>query len=76
MQMDLQYSLMTSGSLLLNLRDTTQMKMPRVAAWDYSYQIGGLADRTTLVDNNTWNNTHIAIVGKAMASVKKDHMKF
>ncbi|XDT38500.1 Oligosaccharyl transferase STT3 subunit [Nakaseomyces glabratus] len=36
--------------------------------WDYGYQIGGLADRTTLVDNNTWNNTHIAIVGKAMAA--------
>lgn len=41
----------------------------KVAAWwDYGYQIGGMADRTTLVDNNTWNNTHIAIVGKAMAS--------
>lgn len=36
--------------------------------WDYGYQIGGMADRTTLVDNNTWNNTHIALVGKAMAS--------
>lgn len=34
--------------------------------WDYGYQIGGMADRTTLVDNNTWNNTHIATVGKAM----------
>lgn len=41
----------------------------KVAAWwDYGYQIGGMADRTTLVDNNTWNNTHIAIVGKAMSS--------
>ena len=29
------------------------------------YQIGGMADRPTLVDNNTWNNTHIATVGKA-----------
>ncbi|AOW01792.1 Oligosaccharyl transferase STT3 subunit-domain-containing protein [Yarrowia lipolytica] len=36
--------------------------------WDYGYQIGGMADRTTLVDNNTWNNTHIATVGKAMSS--------
>ena len=27
-----------------------------------------MADRATLVDNNTWNNTHIALVGKAMAS--------
>jgi len=36
--------------------------------WDYGYQIAGFADRPTLVDNNTWNNTHIATVGKAMAS--------
>jgi len=27
-----------------------------------------MANRTTLVDNNTWNNTHIATVGRAMAS--------
>lgn len=27
-----------------------------------------MANRTTLVDNNTWNNSHIALVGKAMAS--------
>ncbi|SGZ50862.1 CIC11C00000005860 [Sungouiella intermedia] len=39
-----------------------------MAWWDYGYQIGGMADRTTLVDNNTWNNTHIATVGKAMSS--------
>jgi dolichyl-diphosphooligosaccharide---protein glycosyltransferase len=38
-----------------------------MAWWDYGYQIGGMADRTTFVDNNTWNNTHIATVGKAMA---------
>jgi dolichyl-diphosphooligosaccharide--protein glycosyltransferase len=25
--------------------------------WDYGYQIAGFSDRTTLVDNNTWNNT-------------------
>jgi dolichyl-diphosphooligosaccharide---protein glycosyltransferase len=31
-------------------------------------QIAGMANRTTLVDNNTWNNSHIALVGKAMAS--------
>lgn len=27
---------------------------------------------TTLVDNNTWNNSHIAMVGKAMASNEDD----
>ncbi|KAI0979939.1 hypothetical protein GJ496_006814 [Pomphorhynchus laevis] len=35
--------------------------------WDYGYQITGMGNRTTLVDNNTWNNTHIAIVGKTMS---------
>ena len=29
-------------------------------------------NRTTLVDNNTWNNSHIAMVGKAMASNEDD----
>lgn len=32
--------------------------------WDYGYQIAGMANRTTLVDNNTWNNSHIAMVRK------------
>ena len=27
-----------------------------------------MANRTTLVDNNTWNNSHIALVGMAMSS--------
>ncbi|GAB6031997.1 Dolichyl-diphosphooligosaccharide--protein glycosyltransferase subunit stt3b [Chamberlinius hualienensis] len=36
--------------------------------WDYGYQIAGMGNRTTLVDNNTWNNSHIALVGKAMSS--------
>ena len=40
--------------------------------WDYGYQISGMANRTTLVDNNTWNNSHIAMVGRAMASNEDD----
>jgi dolichyl-diphosphooligosaccharide--protein glycosyltransferase len=27
-----------------------------------------MANRTVIVDNNTWNTTHIATVGRAMAS--------
>lgn len=50
------------------LRMNTDEDAKVAAWWDYGYQIGGMADRTTLVDNNTWNNTHIAIVGKAMSS--------
>jgi len=43
--------------------------------WDYGYQIAGMANRTTLVDNNTWNNSHIALVGKAMSSTEEDAYK-
>lgn len=50
------------------LRMNTPEDAKVMAWWDYGYQIGGMADRTTLVDNNTWNNTHIATVGKAMSS--------
>jgi dolichyl-diphosphooligosaccharide--protein glycosyltransferase len=50
------------------LRKNTPEDAKIMSWWDYGYQIGGMADRTTLVDNNTWNNTHIATVGKALAS--------
>jgi len=36
--------------------------------WDYGYQISGMGNRTVLVDGNTRNNTHIALVGRAFAS--------
>ena len=32
--------------------------------WDYGYQMAGMGNRTVIVDNNTWNNTHIATVGR------------
>lgn len=50
------------------LRQNTASDAKVMSWWDYGYQIAGMADRPTLVDNNTWNNTHIATVGKAMAS--------
>jgi dolichyl-diphosphooligosaccharide---protein glycosyltransferase len=50
------------------LRQNTPDDAKIMSWWDYGYQIGGMADRPTLVDNNTWNNTHIATVGKAMSS--------
>jgi len=50
------------------LRKNTAPTAKIMSWWDYGYQIGGMADRPTLVDNNTWNNTHIATVGKAMSS--------
>ncbi|KAJ3105702.1 oligosaccharyl transferase stt3 subunit [Phlyctochytrium planicorne] len=50
------------------LRQNSDPKAKIMSWWDYGYQITGMANRTVLVDNNTWNNTHIATVGKAMAS--------
>ncbi|CAJ0903663.1 4945_t:CDS:10 [Entrophospora sp. SA101] len=50
------------------LRKNTDYSSKVMSWWDYGYQIAGMADRTVLVDNNTWNNTHIATVGKAMSS--------
>lgn len=49
------------------LRRNTDVEAKVLAWWDYGYQISGMADRTTIVDNNTWNNTHIATVGLALA---------
>lgn len=37
--------------------------------WDYGYQITAMANRTILVDNNTWNNTHISRVGQVSPSL-------
>ncbi|KAF5388631.1 hypothetical protein D9757_004872 [Collybiopsis confluens] len=53
------------------LRMNTPQDAVVMSWWDYGYQIAGMADRGTLVDNNTWNNTHIATVGKAMSSTEE-----
>ncbi|PPQ76727.1 hypothetical protein CVT24_010989 [Panaeolus cyanescens] len=54
------------------LRMNTPKDAVVMSWWDYGYQIAGMADRPTLVDNNTWNNTHIATVGRAMASSEEN----
>jgi dolichyl-diphosphooligosaccharide--protein glycosyltransferase len=43
--------------------------------WDYGYQITGMSNRTVIVDNNTWNNTHIATVAKVLISDEKEAHK-
>uniref|UniRef100_A0A8C9GD26 dolichyl-diphosphooligosaccharide--protein glycotransferase n=1 Tax=Pavo cristatus TaxID=9049 RepID=A0A8C9GD26_PAVCR len=48
------------------LRQNTDEHARVMSWWDYGYQIAGMANRTTLVDNNTWNNSHIALVSVAM----------
>lgn len=50
------------------LRQNTKPDAKVMSWWDYGYQITAMANRTILVDNNTWNNTHISRVGQAMAS--------
>lgn len=50
------------------LRMNTPENAKIMSWWDYGYQITAMANRTILVDNNTWNNTHISRVGQAMAS--------
>ena len=50
------------------LRQNTAEDSKVMSWWDYGYQIAAMANRTILVDNNTWNNTHIAQVGKAMSA--------
>ncbi|KAI1289677.1 Dolichyl-diphosphooligosaccharide--protein glycosyltransferase subunit STT3A [Halotydeus destructor] len=50
------------------LRQNTHEDAKIMSWWDYGYQITAMANRTVLVDNNTWNNTHISRVGQAMAS--------
>jgi len=55
----------------LNINDTVFVQDAKVMSWwDYGYQITAMANRTILVDNNTWNNTHISRVGQ----VKSDNI--
>lgn len=42
------------------LRMNTPEDAKVMSWWDYGYQITAMANRTILVDNNTWNNTHIS----------------
>lgn len=51
------------------LRQNTDDKARIMSWWDYGYQIAGMGNRTTLVDNNTWNNSHIALVSGKTSSL-------
>jgi dolichyl-diphosphooligosaccharide--protein glycosyltransferase len=53
------------------LRHNTHPDAKVASWWDYGYQTTAMSNRTVIVDNNTWNNTHIATVGRAMASNEK-----
>ena len=57
------------------IRQNTDPADKIMSWWDYGYQITGMANRTVLADGNTWNNTHIATIGKAFASSEEDGYK-
>ncbi|KAG9441933.1 hypothetical protein H6P81_017787 [Aristolochia fimbriata] len=54
------------------LRQNTPRDAKIMSWWDYGYQITAMGNRTVIVDNNTWNNTHIATVGRAMSSYEDE----
>lgn len=54
------------------LRQNTPPDAKVMSWWDYGYQITAMGNRTVIVDNNTWNNTHIATVGRAMSSYEHE----
>jgi dolichyl-diphosphooligosaccharide--protein glycosyltransferase len=53
------------------LKENTPLDAKVMSWWDYGHQIRSMANRTTIVDGNTWNSTHIAAVGRAMASTEE-----
>eukprot|EP01004_Peranema_trichophorum_P009453 NODE_819_length_2332_cov_40.947488_g697_i0.p1 GENE.NODE_819_length_2332_cov_40.947488_g697_i0~~NODE_819_length_2332_cov_40.947488_g697_i0.p1 ORF type:complete len:749 (-),score=96.71 NODE_819_length_2332_cov_40.947488_g697_i0:84-2075(-) len=46
-----------------------------MAWWDYGYQMNAMGNRTTIADNNTWNNTHIATIGRVLSSTEEEAYK-
>lgn len=53
------------------LRMNTAEDSKVLSWWDYGYQLTAMANRTVLIDNNTWNTTHIATVGRALSSTEE-----
>ncbi|KAK2958738.1 putative dolichyl-diphosphooligosaccharide-protein glycosyltransferase subunit [Blattamonas nauphoetae] len=48
------------------LRHNTETNARVMSWWDYGYQLTTVANRTVIVDNNTWNNSHSAMVGRVL----------
>jgi dolichyl-diphosphooligosaccharide--protein glycosyltransferase len=40
-----------------------------LAWWDYGYQLTAIANRTVIVDNNTWNFTQISLVSELLGRI-------
>lgn len=54
------------------LNQNTDEDAKVMAWWDYGYQLAGMSNRTTIVDNNTWNFTHIGTVAKVMITNEEE----
>lgn len=52
------------------LKENTPEDARIMSWWDYGYQISSFSNRTSIVDNNLWNASHIARVGLAMVSTE------
>lgn len=52
------------------LRQNTPETAVVMSWWDYGYQIAGMADRPTLVDNNTWNNSTCFLIPSLGIDIK------
>ena len=57
------------------LRMNTPSNSKIISWWDYGYQISGMSHRAVIVDNNTWNTSHIATVGAILAYNEYDSFK-
>ena len=58
------------------LRQNTPEDAVVMSWWDYGYQIAGMADRPTLVDNNTWNNSTSFSIHRSNVSLKVLHLRY
>ena len=54
------------------LDNNTRADAKVLSWWDYGYHLTAMANRTTIVDNNAWNNTHVATTALAMVSSEED----
>jgi len=57
------------------LRENTPEDAKIMSWWDYGYQITAMANRTVIVDNNTWNKTHISRLDKLWRVLRTKHMR-
>jgi dolichyl-diphosphooligosaccharide--protein glycosyltransferase len=57
------------------LRMNTKPDAKIVSWWDYGYQIAGMSNRAVIVDNNTWNATHIALVGSTLTNDEEESFR-